>query len=1287
MGQAFIIIHDFFSRHLWAFLVFFALLIAFIGWYGSKITLEEDINKVIPSSAKNEKLINVLQHSKFADRLVFCVTLKDSENQADHKLLISFTESLIDSLNSPETTKYIDKIEGRFSPSSFSGMYDLFYENLPLFLEQSDYAEIESRLGDSAIATAIKRDYEALITAGGFAMRDFILKDPLSLTPIALKKLEGLKVSGNFELLGDYIISRDRRNLLFFITPSHPVTETSLNAELLALIESYDGSLKEHYSDKIKTYYFGSMAVSISNASQIKRDIIITVSIASLVLVVFLGLYFRRKFSFILLFLPAILGGSFAIAILSIIKDEVSAISLGLGSVMLGISIDYALHFLSHLRHSGTVKTVIKDIAGPVMISSITTASAFLCLMVLKSEALRDLGLFAAISVLSSAFFTLTILPQFFRKENKLTGPVKNSFLLSGMGKIASYAYDQNKKLGWAITIIFLLFIFTSTRVEFESNMDSMNYMSQELIESEDFLDSISSYKLRSVFLVSIAPDLNRALIINESLVSSIDDLMEDGIIQAYSSVHPFYPSNEYRSEKIRRWKAFWTEERAVSVKQSIIRSSAEYRFKENTFDQFYSLIKYNRKPETEALLLLKETFLDEYISETDSLTMLTTILKVKAEDKAKIYAAFDLREDVIVFDRQSLTSSFMDGLRDDFDTLILISLLVVFLILTLSLGRIELGIITFIPLLISWIWTLGIMGLLGIKFNIFNIVISTFIFGLGIDYAIFTLRGLQQEYQYGRKKLSSYKTSILLSGITTIVGIGVLIFARHPALQSIALSAIIGILSVILITYTLLPRLFRFLVEHEGRSRKWPATLMDFIFSINTLMIFLVGVIILDISGLLLRYFIPVSMKRKKLIFHKMLSLATWTIVYGSVNIRKKIWNHSGEDFKKPAIIVCNHQSHLDTVLTIMQNPRMILLTNAWVQKSIFYRGFIRFADFFSVEEGANKLKEKIRTIVNSGYSVLYFPEGTRSPDLEIGRFHQGAFYMARELNLDILPIISYGSGNVMPKFEPFLKTTPATMTILPRIHPDDPLIKETSLATARSVRHHMMEEYALIRKKIETPDFIRKKVVRNYLYRSPMLEWYMKVKIRLDDNYQVFDEYLPGQGLITDIGCGYGFMAYMLQLLSPQRKFHALDHDPDKIDTANNCALKNENIEFEQADVSEVSFKSGDAFLLIDVLHYLPEDEQQKLISRCAQTLNDKGVIIIRDADPGMKKKHRGTRISEFFSTGIGFNKTWKDEKKLFFLSKEKYLQIFSQNNLSVTTIDETKMNSNLIYILKKK
>ena len=1286
MGQVFTAIYGFFFKNSWVFFASLVILLGFMAFFGSRIQLEEDINKVIPASEKNDRLVTVLQHAGFADRMVFCVSLGEDE-PARPDLLIKYSQALVDSLQSKNCEAYIGKIEYNFGREEMQDVYDLFYYYLPLFLDDQDYLEIDRKTGDTVIAESIRKDYEALVTAGGFAMRDFILKDPLSLTPLALKKLEDLQVSGNFELYGDHIMTKDRRNLFFFVIPANTATETAENTVFLGLIEKYREYLDEYFEGHITMQYFGSVAVSISNAGRIKQDIILTLGIAGILLLLFLGMYFRKTLSFLFLFIPALLGGGFAIAMLALVRSEVSAISLGLGSVMLGISIDYALHFLSHLKHTGNVKTVIKDIAGPVVTSSFTTATAFLCLLVLRSGAMHDLGLFAAFSILSSAVFTLVVLPQFFRKPSYDVQEIRVPGLAKVLYKVASYPYDRNKKLGWALFLLLIIFVFTMRRVSFEGNMDSMNYMPEELRQSENYLDSIADYKLRSVFVVSTAEKLEDALRLNESIMPAIDSLVAEGTVKDYSSLHDLYPSAIKQQEKIKRWRNYWSEGKIQQVKKDIDETSSAYRFKPGAFHEFYDLMAFDSTIAPDALEPLRKAFLSEYISGSDSLALVSSILKVDKNEKSSIYTAFEGMDDVIVFDRQSLTTAFMEGLRDDFNRLILLSMLVVFGILLISFGRLELAIITFIPLAISWVFTVGIMGLLGIRFNIFNIVISTFIFGLGIDYAIFTLRGLIQEYQYNRKKLDSYKTSILLSGITTIIGIGVLIFARHPALKSIAISAVIGITSVILITYTLLPRLFRFLVEHEGRSRKWPVTVKDFLFSINTLTIFLVGVIILDISHLIIRYLLPIPRKTKKLIFHRMLSAATWIIVYGSVNIRKKIWNRSGEDFKKPAIVVCNHQSHLDTVLTIMQNHRMVLLTNPWVQKSIFYRGFISYADFFSVEEGADTLKPHIEALVKAGYSILYFPEGTRSADLEIHRFHQGAFYMARELGLDILPIISYGSGNTMPKFEPFLKTTPSTITILPRIKPGDPLIKESDLATSKAIRHYMMDEYARIRRKIETPAFFRKMVIRNYLYRSPVLEWYMKVKIRAEDHYKLFDEYLPKEGKITDIGCGYGFMAYMLHLMASGRQITGYDHDPDKIDTANHCALKNDKLEFIKADIINLQPVKSDAFILADVLHYLPEHEQSALIGRCAESLAESGMIIIREADAAMRKKHLGTRLSEIFSTRSGFNMTWQGSKKLFFQPGKKYLETFSRYGLEATVIDETRVTSNLVYILRKK
>src|SRR5690606_10728679 len=146
--------------------------------------------------------------------------------------------------------------------------------------------------------------------------------------------------------------------------------------------------------------------------------------------------------------------------------------------------------------------------------------------------------------------------------------------------------------------------------------------------------------------------------------------------------------------------------------------------------------------------------------------------------------------EEPLVFDKGFLASQLVILLQEDFNKLVNISLIVVFLLVLISYGRIELALIAFTPIMLSWLWILGLMGLFDLRFNIINIIVCTFIFGLGVDYSIFVMRGYSQGYEAGKKTIISYKKSIILSAVTTLLSIGVLAFAEHPALRSIALLA-----------------------------------------------------------------------------------------------------------------------------------------------------------------------------------------------------------------------------------------------------------------------------------------------------------------------------------------------------------------------------------------------------------------------------------------------------------------------------------------------------------------
>ena len=199
--------------------------------------------------------------------------------------------------------------------------------------------------------------------------------------------------------------------------------------------------------------------------------------------------------------------------------------------------------------------------------------------------------------------------------------------------------------------------------------------------------------------------------------------------------------------------------------------------------------------------------------------------LKVAHEDVQNVERKIreQMGEGVIVFDVEGLNSTVANNLSDNFNYIGWACGLIVFLFLWYSMGSIELAVLSFLPMAVSWIWILGLMSLLDIQFNVVNVILATFIFGQGDDYTIFITEGCQYEYAYRRKMLAAYKSSIIISALIMFIGIGTLIIAKHPALRSLAQLTILGMFTVVLMAYLIPPLIFRWLTRKNGQLRTRP--------------------------------------------------------------------------------------------------------------------------------------------------------------------------------------------------------------------------------------------------------------------------------------------------------------------------------------------------------------------------------------------------------------------------------------------------------------------------------
>ena len=188
-------------------------------------------------------------------------------------------------------------------------------------------------------------------------------------------------------------------------------------------------------------------------------------------------------------------------------------------------------------------------------------------------------------------------------------------------------------------------------------------------------------------------------------------------------------------------------------------------------------------------------------------------------------------------------------------------------------------------------------------------------------------------------------------------------------------------------------------------------------------------------------------------------------TKVFGFLGNPYTLAGRLDEDFGRPAIIICNHQSHLDLLPMLALTPRLVILTADWVWHNPIYGFIIREADYLPASKGLDAIAPRLKELTDKGYSVVVYPESTRSLDGRVGRFHQGAFYLAERFGLDILPLVLYGTGRALPKHGRILRRWPIRMEIDPRIPQEELQTYGESLkAQASSLRKYYIARYAEI-------------------------------------------------------------------------------------------------------------------------------------------------------------------------------------------------------------------------------
>lgn len=821
MSKLILKLYDYFKSHRGRMAFTLVAVTVVLGLLITRINYKEDITDFLPLDSNQQEAMRMFQGLSGANRIIAIVGMKDGK-EADPDRIAEAADVFAGSLAKEKLN-----ITAGVDLDKVTAMSDFVYNNIPYFLTDADYRRMDSLLNTPGyVGNQLTSDMELLMFPSGGMLTDNIGRDPLNLFTPIVEKLSAGAQNMNYELYDGHIFTPDMNHAVVMIESPYGSSETEQNGLLINRLTDHSNSVMAKYKD-VSIRLTGGPVIAVGNASQIKSDSILTISIAVVLILALLLFAFRSWRNITLIALTIAWGWLFALGCLSVVHNTISLIVIGISSIIIGIAVNYPLHLVAHLNHTPDMRQALREIVEPLLVGNITTIGAFLALVPLNSIALRDLGLFAAFLLIGTILFVFTFLPHFMK-----VSPARRQNAVTRLGNVQLENHRWLVAVAAVLTVVFAIFSF---KTSFDPDFSHINYMTDEQEADIASLSALlkSNPKVKTIYTVATGTTADEALEANEKMAQSLSAMGKTDGVRDVKGTTQFLVSKDEQTRRLAKWREFIGRYDA-KIHSELTAAASQNGFEGDSFADFYAILSRSYSPKDAGYFkpitdgACRQNF--TYDSKSRHYAVVTPV----NVDAAKAKTLTDKFNDAITkatpdgycFEISQLNNSIANSLSDNFNYIGWACGFIVFFFLWLSFGNIELAALSFLPMAVSWLWILGLMSIFGIQFNIINIILATFIFGQGDDYTIFITEGCQYEYAYGRKMLASYKNSIIISALIMFIGMGVLVLAKHPALRSLGEVTLVGMFSVVLMAYLLPPFFFKCIVSKNGKLRKRPLSI-----------------------------------------------------------------------------------------------------------------------------------------------------------------------------------------------------------------------------------------------------------------------------------------------------------------------------------------------------------------------------------------------------------------------------------------------------------------------------
>ena len=737
MHRIFIPLYRFFLSHkalMYIILAFTSLIFVF---FGSKVKYEEDISSLLPTSSVESQL--AFSSIELKDKIYLQVATANEQLPPEvlGERMDEFTDLLFEK---DSANHFISNILVRMEPETAINALEFVLEHIPSFVDTSAYPAFEKAMEPERAEAQMAKNYELMMEDETGDLTQMIAYDPLNLKDAVIGDMLN-SVTAGYNIIDGHFFCPDSTVAIAYLAPAFRSLDSRSARAFSKMLSKTQHEFESLHPD-VKVHAHGDPIGSVANAGRIRSDLVVTVGISIILILILLGFFFRSTGFLGRLLLPIIYGAAFSLACIYWIKGGMSLMALGLGAIVLGVAISYCLHLLVHHFFVGNPEKLLTDEATPVFLGCLTTVGAFSSLLFTESELLHDFGLFASLALIGSTLFGLIFLPHFMPTIKADS----NSKTFRRISRLNNLPFDRKKWFLILIAVIVVIGIIFSPKVKFDSDLRNLDFNSPEEIEAEKLFNTKNNDGFMHLYFATVSTNLDEALEADEKLMLILDSLSQKGLVHSYSNMIPkLFISQKEQEQRIAAWNAFWTEQRKAETLKLVSENAVKLGLDPDMFLDFQGLLENEYEPASLVESgVVPPNLLGNFIEHNaDNQYMVFTDVPMDPEQKDVVTSALVANPKTFVLEPFYYCKSMVELINDDFNIAVWISSIFVLIILLISFRNIITALLSFLPMVFSWFMVQGYMALIGLEFNLINIIISTFIFGVGVDYSIFITEGL----------------------------------------------------------------------------------------------------------------------------------------------------------------------------------------------------------------------------------------------------------------------------------------------------------------------------------------------------------------------------------------------------------------------------------------------------------------------------------------------------------------------------------------------------------------